>query len=271
MTDTPGKDALPTNARRIPIPAAALGPWLAEIDDATELKVTLRALALLAEGVNRRGVPPSLALHDLLDDPFLAQGCTGENIRRGLAAALVRGTLLAALDRDEARVFLNDDGSERHLERSALRPLSPTHVLEGPVASALNQRLPHTQQDAGRDSVFALYEKHFGLYGHSVAEQLKAAEAEYPASWIADAIATAVEQNARSWSYVHAILRRWLQEGKPTGSATTTDQQRGYSHEHGKLGIDPAQDDRTGYIESFRRRHGRLPWEPSEPTRRTNN
>ena len=65
---------LPANARRIPIPAAALGPWLAEIENPEELRVTLRVVAILAEGASRGGVPPSVSLEDLLDDPFLAQG-----------------------------------------------------------------------------------------------------------------------------------------------------------------------------------------------------
>ena len=77
MDDVAGKartyqQSLPANARRIPIPAAALSQWLADIDDLAELKVTLRALALLADEPRRRSVPPSIALEDLLDDPVLA-------------------------------------------------------------------------------------------------------------------------------------------------------------------------------------------------------
>ena len=73
MDDVAGKariyqKSLPANARRIPIPAAALGQWLADIDDLVELKVTLRALALLADEPRRRSLPPSIALDDLLDD-----------------------------------------------------------------------------------------------------------------------------------------------------------------------------------------------------------
>ena len=265
MMNAAGKASLPANARRIPIPAAALGPWLAEIDDPTELKATLRALALLAEGVSRRGIPPSVNLHDLLDDPFLAQGCAGANIRRGLAAALERGTMLAALDRGEAVIFLNDDAGRRHLENAALHPLSPADVLDGPAESVPIPQMPKAQPDAGRANIFALYEKHIGPYGHSMAEQLKMAEGKYRANWIEDAFAKAAEENKRNWGYVASILQRWLREGRYTGSAGTTGRQRDQHHEHGKPGHDTAPDSRTGYLESYRRRHGRLPWESGEP------
>ena len=69
MDDVAGKartyqQSLPANARRVPIPAAALSQWLADIDDIVELKVTLRALALLADEPRRRSVPPFIALED---------------------------------------------------------------------------------------------------------------------------------------------------------------------------------------------------------------
>lgn len=253
MEDIAGKATLPANARRIQIPAAALGPWLAEIDDPTELKVTLRTLGLLAEGASPRSIPSSAALYDLLDDPFLTQGCADADIRRGLAAALVRGTLLAALDRGEVRVFLNDDAGRRHLERAALRLLSPTDVLGKPPESSSVQWRPEKQPYAYRTNIFSLYEEHIGPYGHSMAEQLKAAEEEYPTSWIEDAIAVAVERNSRSWGYISAILRRWNLEGR-----------QGVRNEHGKFGRDTAQDSRKTNLDDYRERYGRLPWESDD-------
>lgn len=250
------KASLPANARRIPVPAAALGPWLAEIDDPTELKATLRAVALLAEGTHRRGVPPSVSLYDLLDDPFLAQGCAGGTVRRGLAAALNRGTLLAARHRGEVCLFLNDDAGRRHLERAALRPLPPSDVLDGLAESAPIQQMPQTQSDAGRANIFSLYEKHIGPYGHSIAEQLKAAEEEYPASWIEYAFSIASEHNARSWSYVNTILRRLVREGLPDGAVV--------ANEYGKFRNDSETNRREAVLEQYRRLFGRPGWESRE-------
>ena len=257
---------LPANARRIPIPAAALGPWLAEIEDAAELRVSLRAVAILAEGSNRRGVPPSLVLEDLLDDPFLVHAHGVDGVRSGLGAALARGTLLAARASGEVRIFLNDDAGRRYFEQASLTPLDGSEILAPPTESAPIHRPPPEQPDPPRANIFALYEEHIGQFGHSVAEQLKAAEAEYPINWIEDAFAVAKERKALNWNYVQGILRRWLNEGRHSGADIHTGQRRDQYDEHGKPGDDTAPDSRTGYLESYRRRHGRLPWESGEPT-----
>lgn len=261
MGDWAIRKPLPANARWISIPAAALGPWLAEIENPDELKVTFRALALIAEGVSRRGAPPSVTVDDLLDDTFLEQGCGGESIRRGLAAALERGTLLATHDRGEVRIFLNDDAGQQRLENAGLKPLSPADALGASSESPLIHWLPQEQPGASRVSIFTLYEEHIGSYGHSVAEQLKAAESEFPLRWIEDAFAEAAERNALSWSYIHAILRRWLQEGRYAGAGVATGLQREQHHEHGKPGHDTAPDSRKTNLDDYRERYGRLPWE----------
>ena len=47
-----------------------------------------------------------------------------------------------------------------------------------------------------------------------MADKLIEAEREFPDIWLREAIKLAVENNARSWSYVDAILKRWKREGK---------------------------------------------------------
>ena len=42
---------------------------------------------------------------------------------------------------------------------------------------------------------------------------IKDAEEEYPTERIEEAFALAVKSNARKWSYVEAILKRWKEEG----------------------------------------------------------
>ncbi len=257
--------SLPANARRIPIPAAALGPWLAEIENPDELRVTLRAVALITDSVSRPHLPASVSLHELLDDTFLMQGCASENIRASLSAALERSTLLATSVRSEIRILLNDEAAQRYLERTNLPLLSPADALGALSQITPTQWLPQKQPGEQRANIFTLYEKHIGPYGHSMAEQLKAAESEYPTQWIEDAFAAAIERNAASWNYVHAILRRWLKEGRYSGTESSATQQLDQYHEHGKPGHDTAPDSRTGYLDSYRRRHGRLPWEDGEP------
>ncbi len=271
MDDVAGKATLPANARRIPIPAAALAQWLADIDDIVELKVTLRALALLAEEPRRRSVPPSIDLEDLLDDQVLGTALSGQvenSVRSGLAAAVGRGTLVAIRDAGTMRVLLNDEDCRRYVETASPTELTAADLtgLAGVDAPEPLPQPPTTEEP--RANIFALYEQHIGPYGHSVAEQLRAAEEEYPAEWIADAIAFAVERNARTWRYIDAVLRGWKQERQTGPGAGINDRARDNRHEHGEPGSDTAPDSRTGYLDSYRRRHGRLPWEPGEPERR---
>ncbi len=275
MDDVAGKARtypapLPANARRIPIPAAAMAQWLADIDDIVELKVTLRALALLAEEPRRRSVPPSVAIEDLLDDRVLGaalSGGDGNSVRSGLAAAIDRGTLVAIRDRGTVRVLLNDDDCRRYVETADISELTGADLAGQADADAPETHPDSPTTEEPRANIFTLYEQHIGPYGHSIAEQLRAAEEEYPADWIADAIAVAAERNVRNWRYVDAVLRRWKQERQTAAGAGLTDRGRDISHEHGEPGSDTAPDSRSGYLDSYRRRYGRLPWEPGEPER----
>lgn len=269
----PGRrPALPKDARRIPVPAVALEQWLAEIDDPGELKVTLRVVAMLAAEPARGTTPPSLSLDDLLDDGALRRAAelgSDDTIRSALSAALSRETLLAIRVGGDVRLLGNDERAREYLAEKGSAPLTPAEIA-GAGAALLTapeaeRPVPATPP---RANIFAMYERHIGTFSHGTAEQLRAAEEEYPASWVEDAFAIASQQNVRSWGYVHAILRRWLQEGKPTASPAITERQRDQSHDDGKPGHDTTPDRRTGYLESYRRRHGRLPWEPDDADER---
>lgn len=243
------------------MPAVAVGEWLIKIDDLAELKVALRAVTLLSGEPTRRDVPPSVSLDDLLDDEVLRRASRPEDdsgIRRALGACLARGTLVAARVGGEIRIWLNDEPVRSYFERVRLSRLESDDVAGGgfgarpPIADGAG--IP---AGAARANIFTLYERHIGTFGHVMAEQLRAAEEEYPASWIEEAFEIAAEQGARSWSYVNAILTTWQQKGK-------TNREYGQSHDYGKPGHDSASDRRTGYLESYRRRYGRLPWESDD-------
>ena len=249
---------LPNAARRRSVPAAMMGEWLAAIDDLAELKVTLRAVGIVSGSVTRKGIPPSVSLDELLDDRFLAQGIASgpPGIVRGLGAALCRGTLVAARRQGQVGIYLNDDAAQRYFCQEKLTPLTASEVAA--AAGVGNAVADYPPPDAmppsrRRANIFELYEQHIGGYTHSVAEQLRAAEEEYPAQWIEYAFATAAARDVHSWYYVIAILRRLAREGLPNGAVDIYD--------NGKSGNDSASDDGTEYLASYRRRYGRLPWE----------
>lgn len=71
--------------------------------------------------------------------------------------------------------------------------------------------------------IFATYEKEIGPITPFIADELKAAEKEFPKEWIISAFQESARQNARSMKYVLAILRRWQVDGfqsvnKPTSN-----------------------------------------------------
>ena len=58
-----------------------------------------------------------------------------------------------------------------------------------------------------------MYEQEIGPLTPAVSNKLKAAEEDYPAEWIILALQTSAINNARSWSYAEAILKRWKKDG----------------------------------------------------------
>jgi DnaD/phage-associated family protein len=61
--------------------------------------------------------------------------------------------------------------------------------------------------------VFAVYSAEIGALTPTISEALQDAETEYSAEWVVAAIEESARQNARSWKYAEAILRRWRVEG----------------------------------------------------------
>jgi DnaD/phage-associated family protein len=64
----------------------------------------------------------------------------------------------------------------------------------------------------------AVYEQHIGVVTPMILAELQRAEAQYPATWVPDAIREAVLANVRSWRYIAKILARWSKDGR--GDAT---------------------------------------------------
>jgi len=65
-----------------------------------------------------------------------------------------------------------------------------------------------------KPNIFTLYEQNIGTLTAMMADELRAAEKEYPAEWIRDAFAESVKANVRKWNYTSAILKRWAASGR---------------------------------------------------------
>jgi DNA replication protein len=181
-----------------PLPNLFFTELLPAIEDAAELRVTLYIFWLIA---NAKSKTQFVAASELHTDRTLMQSIAADELTRVLDVAVTRGTLLR-LEGEDDLFFVNSDAGRRAFEKMEKEKL--------PVRSTIG----HVAPDSSRPNIFTLYEQNIGLLTPIIAEELKDAEKEYPADWIAEAFKIAVEQNVRKWSYVQKILERWQTEGK---------------------------------------------------------
>lgn len=179
------------------------------IDDLAELKLTLHCFWLFAHSKNRA---PFVTRAELRADRTLMQSLAVVDadvdrvLTDALARASERGTLLC-LPATGARDDLYFPNTEPG--RRALRG------MEQSSASADTGTLRPEPADATtRPNIFRLYEMNVGVLTPMLAEELKEAEASYPAEWLPEAFKIAVHHNKRSWAYIRAILERWRNEGR---------------------------------------------------------
>ncbi len=176
--------------KSVPVPAPLLGSLLAEIDDVAELKCTLRFLWHAAQV---SGAPKRVPASRLQTDSVLlaALGSQAEVVR-GLDLAVSRGTLIEV----SGWCLLRTPQNERAAESLGWAPLADGEARRE------------------KPNVFDLYEQNIGMLTPLIADELRAAEEDFPAAWIESAIREAAASNVRSWRYVAAILERWKRGGK---------------------------------------------------------
>jgi DnaD/phage-associated family protein len=172
-----------------------------------------------------------------------------QRLHAAVEAAVARGTLLRLRIEDERGhcdyLFMNTPQGRR-----AVAQVREGELLLERVGYV---REPHVERP--RPNIFELYEQNIGLLQPMLAEELAAAERDYPEEWIEDAFRLAVEQNARNWRYVRAILERWAREGKDDG-----DLGRAAGRRRGGRGYSESDHERqTERSEQYGRSPGALP------------
>ena len=208
-------DGFPPRMQFTPIPNPFFG-LLPEMEDMAELKTTLYVLAALYQ---KKGYPRFVSRQELAANSGLMQSLgklsepPGEALRRALALAVRRGTLLhLAVDRDgtdDDIYFLNTEKEREVVSRIK------SGETKLPGLAKLGEPPPPT---AKPPDIFALYEANIGMLTPMIAEELKEAEKLYPEEWLREAVKEAVSQNKRKWSYISAILERWASEGRDSGT-----------------------------------------------------
>ncbi len=196
----------PAAARLTAIPSAFFSDVLPAITDEAELIVSLYAFYVLGR---KRGGQRYMVDAELRGDRPLVQalarleGGASAALRRGLDAAVGRGTLLRAVRRIEGR----------DLQLYAVHSPGAAAMLAGlgAVVAPADDGVP--EPVPAIPNIFVLYEENIGVVSPLLAEQLRGAEAEYPWPWIEAAFREAVALNRRSWRYIERILERWRTEG----------------------------------------------------------
>ncbi len=164
---------------------------LEKIDDLDELRITVYVLWRVA---NMEG-----ASHPLWEQDF-AEGLDTVDIVSGLEKCVLRGSLLkVTLESAEDVYFLNSPRGRASAEAAQESGWLPPKG--------------HSVPPLARPNIYQLYEENIGPLTPLLADTLKDAEDEYPSEKIEEAIGLAVKANARKWSYVEAILKRWKEEG----------------------------------------------------------
>jgi DnaD/phage-associated family protein len=189
---------------------------LPQISDVAELKTTLYIFWVI---YNKRGYPRFTTYRELAGNSGLMAGLrekgksADEILGDALDRAVERGTILhLVLDIDgvpEDIYLLNTESDRRLVSRIQNGELSLSGLKAGGQAHIKTEELP---------DIFRLYEENIGMLTPLIADELREAEKLYPEAWIRDAIAEAVNQNKRKWSYISAILERWAAEGKSDGT-----------------------------------------------------
>jgi len=196
------------------VPDLLFSKFMPQLGNATALAVLLQSFWRINR--RRQGSPPAVRADDLVADGGLRSfveglGVSEREIGPELSSAIEllvkRELLIEAWTAGESGpvrwLFIN--GTEGRQAYDSWR--QGGLVLPDTIA-------PTTDVRGDRPSVFALYEQNIGVVTPMLAEELRSALEKYPESWIEDALRLAVENNARSWSYAHAILERWWREGR---------------------------------------------------------
>lgn len=184
------------------IPDPFFTELLPQIDDLNELRITLYIIWVLEQ---REGNIRFVRRSEMLADTALMLMLSEAEMDAALTKSVARGSVLEIISAqiNEPIYLLNTVRSRNLVEAYKEGKWVPGNEKYQPVGL-----------DLVKPNIFKLYEQHIGMITPLIAELLKEAEQQYPASWFEDAFRIAVSNNVRKWKYIEAILRSWQERGK---------------------------------------------------------
>lgn len=188
-----------------PIPADFFSEILPEVDHLGELKIILYVFWRLdrMEGTFRY-----IRHDDFLSDPLLMKGLGDVGVLDdALKRLLEHNVLLSAAIQTEG-------GADLLYFLNSPKGRSAVQAIQQGEFRAEGDKHPTINLTPEPPNIFRLYETNIGPLTPMIAEALGEAEDTYPGVWIEEAFRIAVENNARNWRYIVAILKRWQEEGR---------------------------------------------------------
>jgi DnaD/phage-associated family protein len=210
-------EGFPERMQFTSVPNLFFSRVMPEIDDISELKLTLHIFRLI---YGKKGYPRFVSYRELHADSGIRESLMEDGrefsglLSRTLEQAEERGTIIGLdFEREgesERLYFLNTENNRNAIDkiRDGSIEIKGLRVSRKPV-SGVAEKLP---------DIFKLYEENVGMLSPMVADWLKDAEKTYPESWIRDAIKEAVSLNKRNWRYIDKILENWSAEGRGDGT-----------------------------------------------------
>ena len=209
----------PTPTQATPVPEVFFAEILPRLTSPEEIKLFLVALRRIR---SRKGAIRSVTARELADATELGaltvstdDGTADEarlDIVRRVMGDFVAGAVFLEITLSDGDVayFVNDSEGRRAFER----------VRAGDATLSVGPTRADTAEPPQQPGeIFRLYEDTIGpIPGAGIAEELSEAEQEFPAEWIREAFKEAAAQNARSWAYVRAVLRKWKDRGRGDGT-----------------------------------------------------
>ena len=91
-------------------------------------------------------------------------------------------------------------------------PINPNTLIPIPIKD--KEAAAAISENPSLSDAVSAYEEYVGVLTPGLLKLVETAVADHPDGWVVDAIREAAGNQARSWNYIAAILKRWKAEGR---------------------------------------------------------
>ncbi|MBG93125.1 MAG: hypothetical protein CL792_04005 [Chloroflexi bacterium] len=211
-----------TGSRAVTIPVEFFNELMPNLNKGIEIRVILHVLYMI---FRKSGRVRAVSFEELVNETALRVVLSEDAYRIQIKEALNKGVEVGALlecklNDQDFLYFLNNENGRRQHQQVQTGVLSFSKDPQTTVSINLSKTTP-----------IIVYEQEIGTITPVIAEAIREAEARYPTEWIIEALNLASTNNARSWRYVDAILKRWEKEGRNNETAWRNNESTDpYSH-----------------------------------------